>query len=75
MEKIKKVIKMKISTFENLLLIYSIILGIFMLYYVFYVQDFILKVILMCLIGLYLILINWHEERKCEKDKEGDKNE
>jgi len=65
---------MKISTFENILLIYSIILGIFMLYYVFYIQDFILKLILMCLIGLYLILINWHEERKCVK-KEGDKNE
>jgi len=66
---------MKISIFENLLLIYSIILGIFMLYYVFYIQDFNLKVILICLIGLYLIFINWHEERKREKNKEGEKNE
>ena len=55
---------MKITTFENLLLIYSTVLGIFMLYYVFYIQNIVIKIILICLIELYILFMGWHEDRR-----------
>jgi len=47
---------------ENLLLIFSISTGMVMFYFVFYIQNFVIRITLICLIAYYLISINWYEK-------------
>ena len=55
--------------FENLYLIFTTFLGVFMLYFVSCIQNIAIRIILIFLVAIYIITSNWNI------DKEGEKND
>ena len=55
---------MKIKTFYNLLLIYSTILGVLMLYFAFQIQNIAIRITLIFLIAMYIIGTNWNVDNR-----------
>jgi hypothetical protein len=55
--------------FENLYLIFTTFLGVFMLYFIFYIQNIAIRITLIFLVAIYIISSNWNI------DKEGEKND
>ena len=58
---------MKISTFYNLLLIYSTFLGVAMLYFAMQIQNIAIRITLIFLSAIYIISTNWNIDKGDEK--------
>ena len=54
--------------FENLYLIFTTFLGIFMLYFVFYIQNIAIRITLIFLVAIYIISSNWNIDNKGDKN-------